>query len=183
MGKDLASYIDSQIKEMRPVFQWRVVKDTKKRLVEIYFTFMVKVENSVQVQDMLGRTNDQGYIQFEDVLCFYDPAYSHIQPKNYLHAVSFDSYAGIEKGFVDALLKQLNIVTTSGISDLKEFVENVTAGEFELKWNNRNLEATIETMKAIKRYDEEKICMNLEEEESLIDQLTKDGQHDGVERI
>lgn len=183
MEKDLASYIDAQIKVMYPIFQWRVVKDTKKQLVEVYFTFTVEVDDTVQVQDTIGQTNDQGYIQFEDVVCFYDPAFSHIQPHNYLKAVSVDSEEGIEKGFVDAFLKQLNIVTTEGASELKDFITDLSAETFELEWSDRNLEGTVETMKATGRYEEEKIYMNLDEEETLIEQLTKDGQHDGVERI
>lgn len=183
MEQDLASYIDSQIKVMYPIFQWRVVKDTKKQLVEVHFTFTVEVDDSVQVQDVLGQTNDQGYIQFEDVVCFYDPAFSHIQPQNYLEAVAFDSEEGLEKGYVDAFLKQLNIVTTEGSFKLKDFIEDLSAESFELQWSERNLQGTIETMKALGRYEDEKIYMNLDEEESLIEQLTKDGQHDGVERI
>lgn len=183
MDKDLAEYIDSQIKAMYPIFQWRVVKDTQKRLIEIYFTFTVEVSDSVQVQDVLGQTNTQGYIQFEDVVCFYDPAYSHIQPQNYLQAVEIDNDEGIEKGYVDAFLKQLNIVTTEGASDLQDFIEDLGAEEFELHWSERNLEGTIATMKATGRYDEEKMYMNLDEEETLIDQLKKDGQNGGVERV
>lgn len=183
MDRDLASYIGAYLREMYPLFKWRVVKNMKKHLVEVYFTFQVEVDETIRVQDVLGQVNDEGVIQFEDVVCFYDPRYSHVQPQNYLQAVPLNSEAGLEKGFVDAFLKQLNIVIIEGTSMLKEFIQHASSESFELHWNERNVKGTIQTMKSTGRYNEEKIYMDLNGEESLIKQLTKDEQYDGVERV
>ncbi|WP_225744118.1 DUF3013 family protein [Marinilactibacillus sp. Marseille-P9653] len=183
MKSDLATYIDDELKSIYPVFQWKVVKNTKKRLIEVYITFNVKVDESLQVQDVTGRSNMPGSIQFEDVICFYDPAYAHIKPQNYLEAVIMNSHTGIEKGYVDACIKQLNIVAEAGITELEKFALDNVSGEFRLVWSDRDLEGAVQTLKSLDRYDEEKIQMKLDEEESFIDQIKKDEANGGVERI
>lgn len=183
MKQDLATYIDTELKNLFPVFQWKVIKNTNNRIVELYITFNVKVDESLQVQDVIGQTNQPGSIQFEDVLCFYDPAYAHVKPQNYLVSIPINSHTGIEKGHVSACLKQLNIITEEGIVELKKFSDDNVTGDFRLRWNERNLEGTIQTLKSINRYDKEKIKMMLDEEESFIEQIKKDESNDGVERI
>lgn len=183
MENDLASYIADELKILQPFFQWKVVKDIQKQLIEVQFTFRLKVEDDVQVQDLIGQNNESGYIQFEDSICFYDPGVSHVQPQNYLEAVPFDNQLGIDKGIVFSYIKQLNIVLSEGKSNLKEFVSDTTIGEFELMWSDTNLSQTIETLKQINRYSEDKLVMNLERGDSIVEQLTKDGDYDGVERV
>ncbi|WP_208559653.1 DUF3013 family protein [Marinilactibacillus kalidii] len=183
MKSDLATYIDDELKLIYPVFQWKVVKNTKKRLIEVYVTFNVEVDDSLQVQDITGKSNMPGMIQFEDVVCFYDPAYSHVKPQNYLEAVIMDSHRGIEKGFVDAFIKYLNIVVETGITDLESFATDDVTGEFKLIWNTHDFEGSIQTMKSIQRYNEEKLQMMLDEEKSFLDQIKKDEVNGGVERI
>lgn len=183
MTESLTDYIDAELKDVLPNFKWKLIKDTKKNLIELYITFRVDTDEDIQVQDTLGQNNDPGYVQFEDVVCFYDPAYSHVKPQNYLTAIAFDEHVGIEKGYVDAFLRQLNLATKQGMIDLKEFLLDDYAGEFELKWNERNLEGFIKTMKDTNRYNEEKLTMMLDDEESLIEQLTKGEDNDGVERV
>lgn len=183
MVKSLSTYIDSELKELSPNFNWKIIKDSKKNLIELYITFRVETRDEIQVQDTIGNNNDPGYVQFEDVICFYDPAYSHLKPQNYLAAISFDSHAGIDKGFVDVLIRQINLVTKQGMVQLREFLLDDYAGEFELNWSERQLNSLLKTMKDTKRYDEEKIQMILEDEESLVEKLTKDEGNGGVERI
>ncbi|MFC6465483.1 DUF3013 family protein [Marinilactibacillus sp. GCM10026970] len=183
MKSDLATYIDDELKSIYPVFQWKVVKNTKKRLVEVYITFNVKVDETLQVQDVTGRSNMPGSIQFEDVICFYDPAYAHVKPQNYLEAVIINSHVGIEKGYVDAIINQLNIVAEAGITELENFALDNVTGEFRLVWNDRDLEGAVQTLKSLDRYDKEKIQMKLDEEESFINQIKKDEANGGVERI
>lgn len=183
MENDLANYIADELKLLQPFFQWKVVKDIQKQLIEVQFTFRLKVEDDVQVQDIVGQNNESGYIQFEDSICFYDPGLSHVQPQNYLEAVPFDNQLGIDKGVVFSYVKQLNIVLSEGKTRLEEFVSDTTIGEFGLMWNETNLNQTIETLKRTKRYSEDKLVMNLKQEDSIIEQLTKDGDYDGVERV
>lgn len=183
MSNDLSEYMDNELKEMLTNFSWKIVKDTQKKLVELYVTFHVETEESVQVQDTLGRNNEPGLVQFEDILCFYDPAYAHVKPQNYLASFSMDSHNGIEKGFVDAVLRQLNYITKKGEIELTEFLLDNQADSFSLTWDKSNLENMIKTLKETRRYNEEKVQMALDEEESFLEQLKKDDENDGVERV
>lgn len=183
MENDLAIYIAEELKEMRPFFQWKILNDTKKQMVEVLCSFYLETDAEVQVQDILGKNNETGYIQFEEKICFYDPAVSHIQPKNYLEAVSFDNQLGIEKGRVHAHLKQLVLIMSQGERKLREFVDDITMGEFELQWSDKNLNQSISTLKQTDRYDDTKLLMNLDDNQSFIEQFTGDGDYDGVERI
>ncbi|WP_179128529.1 DUF3013 family protein [Marinilactibacillus piezotolerans] len=183
MKQDLASYLDDELKAIYPSFQWKVKKDTKKRLVEVYVTFNVKVSESLQVQDVIGQSNRPGSIQFEDVICFYDPAYAHVKPQSYLTAISVNSHTGVEKGLIEAVLKQLTIVVEQGMSDLEKFATDDVTGEFRLIWSDHHLESTIQTLKTLDRYNDEKVQLKLDEEESFFDQIKKDESNGGVERI
>lgn len=183
MTNDLSGYIDNQLREMLPNFNWKLVKESKKNLIELYITFHVESDESVQVQDILGKNNNPGIIQFEDVLCFYDPAYAHVKPQNYLASFSMDSHTGIEKGYVDAILRQLNYTTKKGKVELTEFLENNFTDSFNLTWEKNNLEHMIQTMKDTGRYSEEKLAMALEDEKSFLEKLKKDEGNDGVERV
>ena len=183
MTDSLIDYIDDELKKLLPNFKWRLVKDSKKKMIELYVTFHVETENDIQVQDALGQNNEPGIVQFEDVLCFYDPAYSHVKPQNYLTAISFDSHVGLEKGYVDAVLRQINLTTKQGMVDLREFLEDDFAGEFKLNWNEKNTYSLIQTMKDTGRYDDTKLKMILEDDQSFFEKLTEDDEHDGVERV
>lgn len=183
MTNDLSGYIDNELREMLPNFNWKIVKDSQKNLVELYLTFHVETDDSVQVQDVLGKNNEPGLVQFEDVLCFYDPAYAHVKPQNYLASFSMDSHNGIEKGFVDAVLRQLNYTTKKGKVELTEFLKDGLADSYSLNWEKSNLDNMIKTSKDTGRYDEEKLQMALDKEESFIEKLKKDEANDGVERV
>ncbi|GAB2484736.1 hypothetical protein GCM10008929_06920 [Alkalibacterium psychrotolerans] len=183
MTESLSNYIDSELKDVLPNFKWRLVKNSKKKLIELYITFGVETDEKIQVQDSLGQNNEPGKVQFEDVICFYDPAYSHVKPQNYLTATAFDSNTGIEKGFVDVILRQLNLTTKQGMVELREFLLDDYAGEYKLVWNENNVDTLVKTMKDTGRYDEEKLMMDFDEDLSFFEKIKKDDDYDGVERV
>ncbi|MFO8069921.1 MAG: DUF3013 family protein [Alkalibacterium sp.] len=183
MTNDLSGYIDNTLKEMLPNFKWKIVKESKKNLIELYITFHVKSEESVQVQDILGKNNEPGLVQFEDVLCFYDPAYAHVKPQNYLASFSMNSHLGIEKGYVDAILRQLNYTTKKGKVELTEFLSDDFADSFSLSWSESNLTNMIQTLKETGRYSKEKVPIAIDDEKSFLEKLKKDEANDGVERV
>lgn len=183
MTVSLSDYIDSELKDVLPNFKWRLIKNSKKKLIELYVTFRVETDESIQVQDTLGQNNKPGEVQFEDVLCFYDPAYSHVKPQNYLTAIAFDSNTGIEKGYIDAVLRQLNLTTKQGMVELREFLLDDLSGEYKLNWNKSNVETLIKTMKDTGRYDDSKLMMVFKEDRSFFEKIKKDDEYDGVERI
>ncbi|PRY84138.1 DUF3013 family protein [Alkalibacterium olivapovliticus] len=183
MTESISNYIDSELKTVLPNFKWRMIKNSKKKLIELYISIYVETNEDIQVQDTLGQNNEPGSVQFEDVICLYDPAYSHVKPQNYLAAIPFDSHVGLEKGYVDALLRQINLTTKQGMVDLKEFLEDDFAGQFKLNWNENNLNSLIKTLKDTNRYENEKLKMVLEDEHSFFEKLKEDDSHDGVERV
>lgn len=183
MTESISNYIDKELKNVLPNFKWRLIKNTKKKMIELYISFYVETKEEVQVQDSLGQNNEPGGVQFEDIICFYDPAYSHVKPQNYLAAIAFDSHTGLEKGFVDAILRQINLTTKQGMVDLKEFLSNDLAGEFELNWNDNHLNSLIQTMKDTNRYEDEKLEMVFDDEQSFFEKLKEDDSNDGVERV
>lgn len=183
MTNDLSGYIDDSLKEMLPNFKWKILKESRKNLVELYITFHVEPDESVQVQDMVGKNNEPGLVQFEDVLCFYDPAYAHVKPQNYLAAFPMDSHSGIEKGFIDAILRQLNYTTKKGKVDLTEFLNDKFADSYSLDWSESHLSSMVQTLKETGRYSKEKVPMTLNDEKSFLEKLKKDDADDGVERV
>ena len=181
--KELASYIDTYFAEMHPNFQWKIIKDSTKNIVEVYFTFVVNVPEDIQVQDSEGTVNEPGILQFEDVICFYDPTKSHVSPSHFLIAFPFDIDKGIEQGYVDAVCKHLNIVATQGSASLREFVQTPSKKQFELSWNELNFENTIQTLKDLKRYNRNTLQMDVNVEENFLDKLKGSTDDDDVERI
>ncbi|MCC5894816.1 MAG: DUF3013 family protein [Alkalibacterium sp.] len=183
MTDSISNYIDSELKEVLPNFKWRLIKNSKKKLIELYISFNVETGEDIQVQDTLGQNNEPGNVQFEDVICLYDPAYSHVSPQNYLAAIAFDSNIGIEKGYLDAILRQINLTTKQGMVELREFLSDDFAGEFKLNWNENNLNSLIKTMKDTNRYEDERLKMVLDDEHSFFEKLKEDEGNDGVERV
>ncbi len=183
MNRDLAQYIAEQLKEIHPFFRWKVINHSKKRIVELYLTFRVEITEDIHVQDIRGEINGEKYIQFEDVIAFYDSVISDIQNENYLATINFDHELGIEKGRVQATLKHLIRVASNGKTELDEFLADSTINTFELRWGERNLQQAIQTMKEAERFDDERLFMHFEVEPSLINKFTGGNTVDGVERI
>lgn len=183
MTKDLADYLAEQLRDMRPFFRWKVVNNAPKRIVELYITFRVDLDERVYVQDDQGRINGDKYIQFEDVIAFYDAVISNIQLSHYLTTIPMDNTKGIAKGEVTSFLKQLMRVVSSGKNDLDDFLSDSILNTFELRWNQANYHQTIKTLQETNRYSKQRVHMNFEKGESLIDKLKGERVVDGVERI
>lgn len=182
--QDLTEYIVDRLKEIYPFFQWKVQNNSLRHTVELFVTFRVDLDgNKIALQDKFGTNLTTDYIQFEDVIAFYDPIQSDIQRGNYLTVIEMDNTLGIDKGQVDVVLKHLIRVASAGVSDLRDFIEKDERDQFEMKWNQHNYERALDTMKSLNRYNEEKLFMNFEEESSIVKELTEGNRHDGVERI
>lgn len=182
--QDLTEYIADRLKEIYPFFQWKVQNNSLRHTVELFVTFRVDLDgNKIALQDKFGTNLTTDYIQFEDVIAFYDPIQSDIQRGNYLTVIEMDNTLGIDKGQVDVVLKHLIRVASAGVSDLRDFIEKDERDQFEMKWNQHNYERALDTMKSLNRYNEEKLFMNFEEESSIVKELTEGNRHDGVERI
>lgn len=182
--QDLTGYIVERLKEIYPFFQWKVQNNSLRNTVELFVTFRVELNgNKVTLQDKFGTNLTTDYIQFEDVIAFYDPIQSDVQRGNYLTVIEMDNTLGIDKGQVDVVLKHLIRVASTGVSDLRDFIEKDERDQFEMKWDQHNYERALDTMKSLNRYDKEKLFMDFEEEASIVKEVTEGNRHDGVERI
>lgn len=179
---ELSTYLQQEmIKESRN-YQWRIVSDSHKGAIEIYLAVSVDVAPNQFVQDVNAQVNSPGKIYFEEVVCFYDQTNNKIIKENYLCAIPLDPVAGVEAGYVDAFVKQLNITFSTAKSQLRLFLENEEEQEFILKWNEENMENTVKTMKRTNHYSRDQLIFSTETEQSLVDKF-KGEQYDGMERI
>lgn len=182
METDLTSYVYKNMLENANNYQWRIVYDSHKRALEVYFVISFEQDTNQSVQDVNGQVNRSNLIQLEDVICFYDENNHHIVSKNYLYALPFNVEDGIEEGHVDALLKQLNIIIASAPSQMRDFLLDANQDEFALEWHEVNYKNTIATLKNTKHYAINRLTFEEQDNQSLVDQF-KEGTHDGVERI
>lgn len=182
MAGELSTYLHQEmIKESRN-YQWRIVSDSHKGAIEIYLAVSVDVAPKQFVQDINAQVNLPGEIIFEDVVCFYDQTNNKIVKENYLCAIPLDPVVGVEAGYVDAFLKQLNITFSTAKSQLRIFLENEEEKEFSLKWNKKNMENTVKTMKQTNNYSRKQLIFSTEKEQSLVEQF-KEEKYDGMERV
>lgn len=182
MVGELSTYLHQEmIKESRN-YQWRIVSDSHKGAIEIYLAVSIDPAPNQFVQDINAQVNVPGKIYFEEVVCFYDQTNNKIIKENYLCAIPLDPVAGVEAGYVDAFLKQLNITFSTAKSQLRIFLEREEEKEFSLTWNQENMENTVETMKQTNHYSREQLIFSTDKERSLVDQFKGD-QYDGMERI
>lgn len=182
MTDELSTYIYNRMIEESQNYQWRIVSDSHKGAIELYLAVKLAVEPKEYVQDIIGQVNKEGIIYFEELVCFYDQMNNKIIKENYLHAIPVDPIQGVEAGYVDAFLKQLNITISTAKSQLRLFLEDEDQKEFELIWNEENMENTVETMKKTGNYSRKQLIFSKEKEESLVEQL-KGETYDGLERI
>ena len=119
MKEELGEYIHEKLIEEAKHYQWKIIMDSSKSALEIYFTVSLDIDENHYVQDGNATINDSGKLIFEEVLCFYDEMNSKIAPSNYLIAIPLNPAVGIEQGYVDAVMKQLNIIASSAIGDLR----------------------------------------------------------------
>ncbi|WP_051237863.1 DUF3013 family protein [Lacticigenium naphthae] len=170
----LTNYLKEAVKKNIPQFQWKIEFNTADKVIDMHVVFSENVPPDLKVQDETNTTNESGRIQFEDQLCFYDPAVSHIAPENYLKTIRMNFETGIEKGFVDSAIKYLNIVLTEGLGQFNEFVYNPAVTSFEFKWNETDFKTTLETMKATNRYEKLHLHLSKKETDSFFDKLKED---------
>lgn len=182
METDLTKYVYEKMLAEANNYQWRVIFDSHKHALEIYFVLEVDIEENRYVQDINGNVNHSGHVQFEEVVCFYDKANQRIVPENYLYAVPFDLEAGIDQVEVDAFLKQLNIQVSNAQTRMREFILDDSQETFEMIWNEHNMNNTVDTMLKTGRYLDKKLTFLKEKSGSIVDQF-KEEQHDGLERI
>ncbi len=155
--KDMIDYLDNTLSEANLEFDWSIEWKKRQHIIEVTFTLYAETTPELVIQDVEGTVNTENIIQFEDAVCFYNPEKSKIIVDDYLAAFPFDLKKGIEKGFIDALVKMLRIVATEGQSDLLDFATDSTIETFEMEWNQANFEQTIQTLKDTSRYDTEKV--------------------------
>ncbi|MEY8291144.1 DUF3013 family protein [Carnobacteriaceae bacterium 52-44] len=182
MDTDLSKYIYKTMLEKSTHYQWRIVIDSSKRALEIYFTVSLDIPPEQYVQDVNARVNESEQLNFEDVVCFYDEANNKIVPSNYLIAVPINLKEGVEEGYVDAFIKQLNIVASSAVGQIREYLADESRSEFSLIWNEQNMKNTVQTMRKTSNYSSNKLTLVTEEEESLVEQFKED-EDDGMERV
>ena len=182
MTDELSIYIYNRMIEESQNYQWRMISDSHKGAIELYLAIRLEVKPKEYVQDIIGQVNNEGSIYFENLVCFYNQANNKIVKENYLHAIPVDPIQGIEAGYVDAFLKQLNITISTAKSQLRLFLEDENQKDFELTWNEENMENTVETMKKTGNYSRTKLVFSKVKEESLIEQF-KGETYDGLERI
>lgn len=182
MSEDLASYVYDKMLAEAKNYQWRMVHDSHKQALEIYFVVSLEAEEAKYVQDVNGNVNRSELLQFEHVACFYNEKENRIVPSNYLYAVPFNPEEGIEKGTIDAYLKQQHILISGVRSQLREFLLDDQQKEFTMEWNEMYVADTINTMKKTNRYAIKKLPFASEEDQSLVEQFKED-QYDGLERI
>ena len=182
MSAELSNYVYERMIEESQNYQWRIVSDSHKGAVELYLAITVEVKPENFVQDIMGQVNTEGVIHFEEVVCFYDRVNNKIVADNYLHAIPVDPIEGVEAGYVDAFLKQLNITISTAKSQLRLFLEDEKQKEFSLIWNEENMQHTVETMKRTGNYSRKNLLFSQEKEKSLVEQF-KGEVYDGLERV
>lgn len=179
---DLTQYIYEKMLSHTKNYQWRIVADSHKNALELYFVVSIENTTGQYVQDVNGQVNENNLIQFEDVICIYDETNNRIEPENYLYALPFNVEVGIEKGHVDALLKQLNIIVAGAKSKVREFLLDASQDEFSLEWHELNFKNTIDTLKNTNNYSMDRLIVEKQDDKSFVDQFKEDN-HNGVERI
>lgn len=179
---NLVDYIQERLYETNPIFQWKLLIDTKKKTLELFGTFQIETETEVHVQDDYGQKNDEDYIQFEDSIIFYDPEISLVNTENYLYALPISIEQGVEKGLVNNLLNQMNRVYNAGRSELREFLRDPGLTTFELSWHENSYLQSLELLKETGRYNTEILSIDFDQEKTALDEL-KGNTDDSVERI
>lgn len=179
---DLTHYIYEKMLDHATNYQWRIVADSHKHALELYFVVSLENQTDQYVQDVNGQVNKNNLIQFEDVICIYDEINHRIVPSNYLYALPFNVEVGIEEGHVDALLKQLNIILAGANSKVRDFLLDASQAEFSLEWHEVNFQNTIETLRNTNNYSMNRLTFEKQDDKSLVDEF-KEENHNGVERI
>ena len=81
MERDLTNYIYEKMVDNAKNYQWRIVADSHKNALEIYFVVSLENEADQYVQDVNGQLNQNKLIQLEDVICIYNDKIIELNPK------------------------------------------------------------------------------------------------------
>lgn len=184
METNLSKYIYKKLIDEAEDYYWKIIIDSHKNAVEIYFTIYLDLDNdmSIHVQDVNAQVNNSNNVYFENVVCLFNENENKIIPEAYLYAIPVNGEEGIEQGYIDAFLKQLNIIVTEARSKLRLFLDNPEQSEFSLLWNEDNFLNTINTLRKTNKYSKNKLNFSESKDQSFIEQL-KEEQYDGMERV
>lgn len=113
--------------------------DKKNHAVEAVVVLEAQNQSEVEVIDDSAEVSKEDIV-FEDFVLFYNPAKSKFDPEDYLVAIPYEPKKGLSREFLAYFAKTLNEVTTEGLSDLMDFLQDDTIPEFALKWDQETFE-------------------------------------------
>lgn len=149
-------YMKTTLSEFNKDFNWQVSFKSNLNIYEITFDMALpQVTLSYKLKDNDSNFSTGTPQVLRDRICFYDESVSYFDSSDYLLAIAVDFEKGIEAGFIEVLLKQLNILANTGENQLIEFMQVDTTSHFELEWPKDSFEETLDTYKATGRYDNE----------------------------
>ncbi|MGT2774588.1 DUF3013 family protein [Streptococcus hyovaginalis] len=113
--------------------------DKKNHAVEVVVVLEAHNESEVEVIDDATEVSKEDIV-FEDFVLFYNPAKTKFDPEDYLVAIPYEPKKGLSREFLAYFAKILNEVTTEGLSDLMDFLQDDNILEFALKWDQEAFE-------------------------------------------
>ncbi|MGV3323168.1 DUF3013 family protein [Streptococcus hyovaginalis] len=113
--------------------------DKKNHAVEVVVVIEAHNESEVEVIDDAAEVSKEDIV-FEDFVLFYNPAKTKFDPEDYLVAIPYEPKKGLSREFLAYFAKILNEVTTEGLSDLMDFLQDDNILEFALKWDQEAFE-------------------------------------------
>lgn len=113
--------------------------DKKNHAVEVVVVLEAQNQSEVEVIDDVSEVSKEDII-FEDFVLFYNPAKTKFDPEDYLVTIPYEPKKGLSREFLAYFAETLNEVTTEGLSDLMDFLQDDTIPEFALKWDDQAFE-------------------------------------------
>ena len=113
--------------------------DKRNHAVEVVVVLEAQNQSEVAVIDDMAEVS-QDDIVFEDVILFYNPAKTKFDPEDYLVTIPYEPKKGLSREFLAYFAETLNEVTTEGLSDLMDFLQDDTIPEFALEWDQEAFE-------------------------------------------
>ena len=102
--------------------------DKDAHVIELEITMTVQSESGIEVEDQSGETVDNGPVEYQDAILFYDETRLHGEDyaDDYLAVFGFNGKKGIDKATVDALFIYLQDFLDDSESDLMDFVDGTS---------------------------------------------------------
>ncbi|MDG3142848.1 DUF3013 family protein [Streptococcus suis] len=113
--------------------------DKRNHAVEVVVVLEAQNQSEVAVIDDTAEVSHDDIV-FEDVILFYNPAKTKFDSDDYLVTIPYEPKKGLSREFLTYFAKTLNEVTTEGLSDLMDFLQDDTIPEFALEWNQEAFE-------------------------------------------